>query len=448
MILNRLAVFRGKRILMLQGPVGPFFYRLAKDLENAGATTFQLNFNGGDWLFSRRSSLVFRGSPDEWSGFFERLLDRLDISTVFLFGDCRAYHRTAREIAALRGVDVRVFEEGYVRPDYVTFERFGVNGHSQLPRSPTFYIDTPVSEVAEPRPVGNAFWYAALWATLYYIASAALRPWFRHYRHHRPLTICEVFPWARSLWRKAYYKVTERASDASLGNQLSGRYFLVPLQTYTDAQIDVHSSFDSVAAFAGFLMRSFARHAPADTVLVFKHHPLDRGYRDYTRLIRKQAGILQISDRVIYIHDQHLPTLLKRARGVVVINTTVGISALHHEVPTKVCGIATYDLPGLTFQGSLDAFWTAAPHCKVNRVLYERFRRHVISATQLNGSFYRRLDIPGSCAGLVWSLGTPLPQTIQAEGIASLSRRAQISSRSAVQQRPSERCEERRLGEV
>lgn len=42
--------FASKRVLLLQGPVGPFFWNLAKDLRSVGATVFKFNFNAGDWL--------------------------------------------------------------------------------------------------------------------------------------------------------------------------------------------------------------------------------------------------------------------------------------------------------------------------------------------------------------------------------------------------------------
>jgi capsular polysaccharide export protein len=81
----------------------------------------------------------------------------------------------------------------------------------------------------------------------------------------------------------------------------------------------------------------------------------------------------------------------------------VGLSALHHGAPTVACGNALYDMPGLTFQGGLDDFWTLAPQAKPDRVLYESYRRHLISKTQLNGSFYKPLKVPGAVAGLLWS---------------------------------------------
>ncbi len=401
MIKEWISQFKGKRVLLLQGPLGPFFRRLARDLEGVGAQVYKVNFNGGDWLFYPVGSVAFRGRMEEFPQFFEQLLTERRIEVVLLFGDCRPIHRSAHEIAQRRGVEIGVFEEGYVRPDYITLECFGVNGHSLIPRTPAFYLNTPDVEVPQAIPVGNTFWHAVLWAILYYAASALLWPLFRHYRHHRPLTPLEAWPWLRSVWRKGYYALKERGVQAKLETGLSAKYFLVPLQEHTDAQIHFHSDFDSVASFIEKVMQSFANHAPPGVCLVIKHHPYDRGYRDYSRLIRQQARMLGIRNRVLYIHDQHLPTLLHHAHGVVVVNSTVGFSTLHHGVPVKVCGTAIYDMKGLTYQGKLDDFWNQAQANTVDRELYKRFRSYLIKHTQLNGSFHRRLDIPGSRAGVV-----------------------------------------------
>ena len=150
------------------------------------------------------------------------------------------------------------------------------------------------------------------------------------------------------------------------------------------------------------MLTSFAKHAPQDTLLVIKQHPLDRGYRNYSDYVATLAAQYHLGNRVRYIHDQHLPTLLEHARGVVVVNSTVGLSALHHGTPTKVCGEAIYDLKGLTFQGRLHAFWKHAAELVVDAELYIRFRSYLVSHTQLNGNFYRRLTVANSEAGLVW----------------------------------------------
>jgi capsular polysaccharide export protein len=214
----------------------------------------------------------------------------------------------------------------------------------------------------------------------------------------------EALPWLRSAWRKTWYEWVERDVQEQLTGPDRCPFFLVPLQVYNDAQITNHSDFAAVEHFIENIMQSFVQHAPADALLVFKHHPMDRGYKDYAGYIKQLAQQLGMGLRVRYIHDQHLPTLLDHACGVVVVNSTVGLSALHHGAPIKVCGNAMYDLPGLSYQGTLDQFWLAAPKAKPDAGLYKRFRNHLICKTQLNGSFYRPLNLPGSCAGLVWDL--------------------------------------------
>jgi capsular polysaccharide export protein len=50
-----------------------------------------------------------------------------------------------------------------------------------------------------------------------------------------------------------------------------------------------------------------------------------------------------------------------------------------------------YNLPGLTFQGSLDDFWRERP--VPDAELFRRFRNTVIHTTQVNGGFYSRKGV-------------------------------------------------------
>ncbi len=407
-----LAQFNGKRILLLQGPVGPFFWRLAKDLRQAGGEVHKVNFNAGDWFFYPSGAFNYRGTMAEWPAWFETLIGDLGIDIVLLFGDCRPIHQAAHAIALRYGLEIGVFEEGYIRPDYITLEPFGVNGYSRLPRSAEHYQDDPPARLVK-RTVGNTYWFM-VWYSFWYFAMGALgKPWFRHYRHHRPLTLWEGLPWLRSVWRKQWYFITERGIQKRLVAEWNQRYFLIPLQVYNDSQITVHTDMAGIGHFIEAALHSFAQHAPADTLLVFKHHPMDRGYSNYAKLIRRLARDNDIADRVLYIHDQHLPTLLDHARGVLVINSTVGLSALIHGTPTKVCGKALYDFPGLTYQGELDRYWDEAPNTVPDQRLLNRFLQHLVARTQLNGSFYRRLKLEGSHAGLVWRTPARPVETVQ-----------------------------------
>lgn len=399
MIKGGLGGFSGKTILLLQGPVGPFFARLARDFRGAGATVHKINFNGGDSLFYPRGT-SYRGSMDDWPAFFERYIVENRVDVIFLFGDCRPIHEKARAIAHQRGLEIGVFEEGYIRPDFITLERYGVNGYSLIPREAAYYRNLPEAPVQHNRRVGNTFWHALMWAMLYYLSASLMRPLYRHYQHHRSLQSREGWPLVISALRKWKYVFVERGIADRLFGSLSQRYFLVPLQVHNDSQIHVHSQYASVKRFILEVIRSFAAHAPADAWLVIKHHPLDRAYHDYTYLIKRMAERKGIAARVLYIHDQHLPSLLQHARGVIVVNSTVGFSALFHRKPVKVCGNALYDMAGLTYQKSLGEFWHEAAEFHLDVELFARYRAYLIQSTQLNGSFFRKLPFKGSNAGL------------------------------------------------
>jgi len=380
---------RGKRVLLLQGPVGPFFARLGANLRALGAEVHKVNFNGGDCLFYRRHAIKWRGHARHWPQFLETLMKQRQIDMLLLFGDCRPIHTAAREVAERLGVRVGAFEEGYIRPNFITFEEFGVNGYSRIPRQAEFYRRLPAGGQHRETEVGRTFRYAALWAALYYAASALGRRWFPHYRHHRPLELSEAWPWLRSAWRKSLYRLRERGALRLLSGPLRRRFFLVPLQVSVDSQVRHHSDFRSVRHFMRTVLASFAAHAPREVQLVIKHHPLGRGYHDYGRLLAALAQEFGIVGRVLYLHDQHLPALLDNSLGTVVINSTAGLSALAQGVPVKVCGVAIYDMPGLTFQGPLDDFWQQAWAFRPDAALFRRFRAHLIERTQFNGSFYR-----------------------------------------------------------
>ena len=394
MIITDLHFFKNKNILFLQGPVGPFFNRIGAQLRKVGARVFKINFNGGDWLFGGRDAINFRQHPRQWATFFEQQLLQHQIEAVILFGDCRPIHATARRIALKHNIAVFVFEEGYVRPNFVTLERFGVNNHSLLPRDPDFYLqNVPVPQQHE-QELGYSFHMVLLWGFLYYTTAITLQPFFRQYRHHRPLQLSEGKVWLRSFGRKLYYRHKEKGVLAHLTGPLSKSFYLVPLQVYNDSQILTHSNFKTVKAFIKYVAQSFAAHAPSHTHLVFKHHPMDRGYHDYHQLISKLGKQLGIAGRLHYIHDQHLPSLLTHAIGTIVVNSTVGFSSLYHNTPVKTCGMAVYDIKGLTYQGSLHTFWHEAPGFQINRRLFTRFRNYMILTTQLNGSFYKRFKTP------------------------------------------------------
>lgn len=389
-------------VLLLQGPIGPFFSRFAQELGERGFNVHKVNLNGGDKLFYRQPGAIdYAGELSHWDAFLERLIVNKNIGRIYLFGDCRTYHRIAREVAERNNVRVFVFEEGYIRPNFVTLEENGVNGHSPMVKK-GFVLPRTTDKAQEESEFSiNVFSLVAIYAMAYYLASAFYRSRFPSYQHHRDFrSVSEGFRWIVSGIRKIRFARKERHILDNLLPEFEGNYFVCPLQVHCDMQVVVHSDYNSIEHFIGDVLTSFAKHAPKNKAIVFKHHPLDRGYTDYTKLFNNLVSELGMQGRVFYVHDLCLPTLLKNAEGTVVINSTVGMSSLFHGTPVKTLGKAIYDLPGITVQRSLKAFWRSPG--KVDKKSFKQLRDYLVVNNQLNGNLYRPMNSE-SVSGLVWS---------------------------------------------
>lgn len=368
--------------------MGPFFARLAEFLRARGSFVRKVNFNGGDWFYYPFGADAYTGRHEDLDDWLEHYFRRHQFDAVVIFGQSRPVHAVARNVAARLGIKVYVFEEGYIRPDYVTLEEGGVNAYSRVPRDSAAYDDLPSAPVRTPQPTDQSFWRMAVYAMGYSFWFWALQGLFRHHRYHRPLNPwVEAACWVRGGVRKLVYLRRQSGLLPVLTSpERSHRWYLLPLQVHNDSQISHHSAFDCMEEVIRRVMTSFARNAPADHWLVIKHHPMDRAYRDYSGCIRACAKELGLGERVLYVHDLHLPTLLKHTRGVVTVNSTTGLQALYHRVPVKTLGDCFYDVPGLVHQGELDGFWKNPGPVDVD--LYRRFREYLIRHTQLNISFY------------------------------------------------------------
>lgn len=381
-------------ILLLQGPMGFFFKRLDHYLRERGAKTFRIGLNASDHFFSYHDNYTpFKGSVEQWKGFFENFIIEHEISMLFLFGDCRLYQSQAIEVATEHNLQIFVFEEGYVRPDYITMERFGVNDYSLVPREREFYELLSLIELPKPitKPAHHSTIQMVLSAMSYYLIANIFSFRYPHYQHHREFSaLQEAFYGLRSIVRKRQYKRSEALYDQQYFVKRSQQYFFIPLQTYNDFQLKKHSNFPSIEAFIKEVLLSFTTHCEQTVELVIKHHPVDRGRKDYTALIEQECKQLGIEKRVLVIHDVHLPTVLKNAKGTITINSTVGFSSLLHGTPTLALGRALYDIDGLTAnEYTLEEFWEEQP--EVDMLLFEKYRRYIIHNTQLNGSFYGEL---------------------------------------------------------
>ncbi|ELD1484294.1 capsule biosynthesis protein [Campylobacter coli] len=378
--------FSGKTVLLLQGPVGTFFHRLAIKMKKNKTKVFKLNFNGGDFLFYP-SGKRCKCDEKDLENFYESFFKDKKIDAIVMYNDCRLIHAKAIKVAKGLGIGIWIFEEGYLRPYCITFEKDGVNANSSLPRDKNFYLSCNILTKESIKEIPGGFKFMAFSAFLYWLFSFLLAPFFNNKLHHRTLFPFEFLFWFRSLYRKYLYKLTEKKLNQKIYS-LEKKYFLAILQVYNDTQIKHHYK-KSIEEFIEELILSFANHARAKSYLVFKHHPMDRGYRNYSKLINGLSQKYHVEGRIFYVHDTYLPTLLKKALGCITINSTVGLSAILEGCPTKVCGNAFYNFEGLAYPKKLQFFWREAHAYKPNPSLVINFKNYLLNTNQFNGNFYK-----------------------------------------------------------
>jgi capsular polysaccharide export protein len=387
--MNSIGKIKNDNILLLQGPVGYFFTKLSKEFEKNGANTFRIGLNKGDEFFSSKSNYTpYRGTPQDWQKFIYEYMKKNNINKIFLFGDCRFYQSIAIKVALSLEIKVFVFEEGYIRPDYITLERFGVNDNSHLCRNPDYFRQLEDKEIQQPQDTKTSSFNIWLSAIVYYFVANVFNHQYPHYIHHRNFSAFqEWIIGIKSLIKKPIYLYLDQKYIDSLKTNLSKKYFFIPLQTHNDYQILQHSKYSTLEKFIIEVLESYSKHCSKDISLVFKHHPIDRGRKNYTKFIKQQADILGIKANILIFHEIHLPTCLKNAIGTITINSTVGLSSIYHKTPTITLGNAIYNIEGLTNKNiSLDEFWNN--YKSPDMAIYRKYRNYIIEQTQLNGSFY------------------------------------------------------------
>ncbi|MFD2264581.1 capsule biosynthesis protein [Lacibacterium aquatile] len=383
-----------RNILVLQGVASMFFSDLGASLLSRGHKVLRVNFSAGDrWFWRNQGAINYSGGAAAWPRYIQRLLQTEQITDILLFGDCREVHRPAIRAAEARGIAVHVFEEGYLRPNWITLEPHGVNGYSKLPREPDYYLKEAekLPEIPIPQPVAGGMLRRVIDDIIWNSLTLLSTPFYGGYRTHRPFNaFVEYSGWMRRLLKtKSNRTHAARIIDSCL--QVPGRAYVLALQLDSDYQIRVHSPFSGMTEVIEKTVASFAAHAPKDSFLIVKNHPLDNGLINHRATTRDIARKLGVRSRVRFIDGGHLPSLLDASRGLIVVNSTVGLSGIHHHCPTITLSNPIYNMPGLTYQGSLDSFWLEGERADQN--LYKAFRRVIAAQTQLNGNFYTRAGI-------------------------------------------------------
>lgn len=394
-----------KSHLFLQGPHGPFFRRLGRQLARRGDKVSRVNCCGGDavdWL--RPHARMFRKKATVWSEWIARLMDEEQITDLYVFGDWRPLHREAVLLAKLRGIRVWAFEEGYLRPNYVTMEEDGVNGRSSLPRTREGIAEmaTRSPDMPEACKAGNPQSVKTWRAIGHYAGTIFLWPIFPHFQTHRPQSAShEVWGWFLRVLSRSKRR---KRSIAAIRKAYRSRapYFLFPLQLDADSQVRRYSPYSGMKEAIACVLTSFAQHAPKNAHLIIRNHPLDNGLIDYAGFIASFATACGISERVHFIEGGKARQMMDKSMGIVVLNSTIGISALRQGKPVYCVGTSIYAMPGLavcTAEMPLDDFWNT-PRGPEESALAD-FERVLKAHALVNGNFYTAEGIRMAINGIL-----------------------------------------------
>jgi capsular polysaccharide export protein len=380
-----------RRFLLLQGPHGPYFAQLGAMLRAAGAQVWRVGFNLGDRVFWPQAGFIaYRGPHTDWPAACDAILQDYQITDLVLYGDTRPIHAAAITAARARGLTIHVFEEGYLRPFWITYERGGANGNSRLMELTVPQMQAAIAPFDMDVPDAPARWGAmrahVFWGALYHWFVLTGFWAFAHFRPHRSLTVGQEF----MLYLRRAALMLPHRWERMLATRRIQRggfpYHLVLLQLEHDASFQMHSPFSTMAEFLDIVVAGFARGAPAHHHIVFKAHPLEDGRAPIARDLRRAARAHGVAGRVHFVRGGKLAGLLNGARTAVTVNSTAAQQALWRGLPVKCFGAAVYDKPEFVSTLPLPEFFAAPP--RPDTRAYRDYRHFLLETSQVQGSFY------------------------------------------------------------
>ena len=393
--------------LILQADWEGGMVNVALDLMGAGKFVTKILLHAGDWIYKWKGvpTVNFDDPIKGFESWLRLYIEQNKVDCLILYNQYRPYNQIGWDLAEELDIECIVLELGLLRPDFCSiytreldqFEYLAGRWERVINNKETIREPERAAQLAVMSTPQKMVQFAFYYSFSRFAAKFALK--YQHYQDQRSLSFSHhLGAGIRNLLR---FQGRDKQSryNRIFSTSLSGKYYLAPLQVHSDSQITERSDFTNMEAFIRRVSSSFMKHAPVDTKLVFKVHPMDRGYKDYAKLIKK----LQSNpggDRVLYLDRIHLPTALDHARGCVTINSSVGLSALIHGAPTITLGDAAYHLKGLTFHGELDAFWRQ--HGEVDKKHVDDFVNLLKHTSQAQGTLYQRLyAAPGRCK-IMW----------------------------------------------
>ena len=293
--------------LFLMGPIGTFFARLSSYLEDNNVRTYKILFPLHEYGFSKSRIIRYDRDINIFKNFLRETIVNHEIKHIFMYGNVLIPHKQALDLARelnKGGIDIKthIFELGYLRPNFVTLENEGINYNSSLIKSREFYSKQDSYSVL-PLPKKHArLRIRKIWKTISFI-NHSLKNYKIVEKPHK-LQPKPIYIWfqIKGFFLKYFFFFTEHKLKK---NFLSKKFFLVILQVSTDSQLTEGSDIKDNKKFIYKVIKDFGEANLANCNLVFKHHPRDRGYTNYSKEIKKISKKFGVQKNVFYIIDMN-----------------------------------------------------------------------------------------------------------------------------------------------
>jgi len=334
--------------------------------------------------------IPFHGTPDTWGDTFRSIVEEKSITDIVLYGDTRPIHAQAIKIARELGLTIHVYEEGYMRPFWVTYERDGSNGHSKLMTASVDDMRAALAQSDLDVPEAPTHWgdmrHHVFYGALYHWYVMFRNKEYHNFQPHRDLPlVTETALYTKRLILMPWLALSRIVSTRRI-KKGGYPYHIALLQLEHDASFQMHSPFSRMEEFLTLVIEGFANGAPKHHHLVLKAHPLENGRSPVQQIIKDLATKHGIQGRVHYLRGGKLAQILDHARTAVTVNSTAGQQVLHRGIPLKIFGTAVYSKPEFVSDLPLHEFF-AHPKRPDNRA-YKDFRRYLLETSQVPGGFY------------------------------------------------------------
>ena len=118
--------------LFLVGPIGTFFARLSRYIEDNNFRTFKILFPLHEFGFPKSKIIKYNNDIHLFKKFLRETVINNQIKHIFMYGNVLIPHKQALELVVelkLEGININthIFELGYLRPNFVTLENSGIN---------------------------------------------------------------------------------------------------------------------------------------------------------------------------------------------------------------------------------------------------------------------------------------------------------------------------------